>query len=355
MMPGKDKLMKRLLVLALCLVLLLTGCVVVLPQQPAADSTGLTVHYIDVGQADSILLQCDGSNMLIDGGNVGDSQLVVSYLQDQGVKKLDYVVATHAHEDHVGGLAGVLARYQTAAVWCPVEEYDSSCFEDFVTYAEKQGRELYCPQPGSTWTLGSTKITVLGPVKDYDDPNNTSIVLRVDYGKTSFLFTGDAETQSENDILDAGFDVSATVLKVGHHGSETSTGYRWLRSVMPQYGVISCGTDNDYGHPHDEPLSRLRDAEVQVYRTDLQGHIVCTSDGTTVTFTTQKTAAVTNPTEIDGSGQNAHAESFIGNTNSKKFHLPTCSSLPSEKNRITFKTYEEAVAEGYTPCGSCLK
>jgi competence protein ComEC len=203
--------------------------------------------------------------------------------------------------------------------------------------------------------LGSAKITVLGPVKEYDDPNNTSIVLRVDYGKTSFLFTGDAETQAENDILDAGFDVSATVLKVGHHGSETSTGYRWLRAVMPQYGVISCGTDNDYGHPHEQPLSRLRDADVQVYRTDLQGHIVCTSDGTTVSFTAKKHAAVTNPTEIDGSGQNAHAEEFIGNVNSKKFHLPTCSSLPSEKNRITFETYEEAVAEGYTPCGSCLK
>jgi len=347
--------MKRITALILCFVLLLSGCVITQPHTPAADSTGLTVHYIDVGQADCALLQCDGKNMLIDGGNVEDSQLVVSYLRDQDVKTLDYVVGTHAHEDHIGGLAGVLARYPAAAVWCPVQTYDTDCFADFAFYAAKQGRELVLPEAGSVWSLGSARITVLGPVRDYEDTNDTSIVLRVDYGETSFLFTGDAETQAENDILDAGYNVSATVLKVGHHGSETSTGYRWLRSVMPRCGVISCGTGNDYGHPHDGPLSKLRDADVQLYRTDLQGHIVCSSDGTTVTFRTQKPSAVTNPTEMDGSGQNAQAEQFIGNANSKKFHLPTCSSLPSEKNRVFFETYDEAVKQGYTPCGSCLK
>lgn len=351
--------MKRKLAVLLLLTLLLSlfGCA--LPQQPQPQPpvepvSGLTVHFIDVGQADCALLQCGGENMLIDGGNVEDAQLVVSYLRDQDVKNLTYVVGTHAHEDHIGGLAGVLANYKAAAVWCPVEEYTTDCFNDFASYAAKQGRELVLPQPGSVWQLGDAKITVLGPVKAYDDTNNTSIVLRVDYGETSFLFTGDAETQSENDILDAGYDVAVTVLKVGHHGSETSTGYRWLWSVMPKYGVISCGTGNDYGHPHEEPMSRLRDADVQLYRTDLQGHIVCTSDGKTVSFTTKKNAALTNPTEIDGSGQNAHGEGFIGNINSKKFHLPSCSSLPAEKNRIPFETYEEAEKAGYTPCGSCL-
>lgn len=348
--------MKRLTALLLVLLLLLTGCVLEQPQvtMPPETSTGLAVHFIDVGQADCALLQCDGENMLIDGGNVDDSRLVVSYLLDQGVEELTYVVGTHAHEDHVGGLAAVLAVYPTEHVWSAVDSYDTKCFEDFKNYADQQNLELVCPEPGSVYELGSAQITVLGPVKDYDDTNNTSIVLCVDYGETSFLFTGDAEQQAEQDILDAGYDVSATVLKVGHHGSDTSTGYRWLREVAPVYGVISCGADNDYGHPHKEPLSRLRDADVDLYRTDLQGHIVCTSDGKTVTFTTTKQSPVTNPTEVDGSGQNAQTEQFIGNVNSQKFHLPSCGSLPAEKNRIIFETYEDAETAGYTPCGGCI-
>ena len=348
--------MKRIFAALLAISLVLTGCGLPQPQvvMPPETSDGLAVHYIDVGQADSILLQCDGKNMLIDGGNVDDSRLVVSYLLDQGVEDLAYVVGTHAHEDHVGGLAAVLAVYPTQNVWCPVEDYDTKCFEDFKNYTYEQGLEMVCPEPGSVWDLGSAQITVLGPVKEYDDPNNTSIVLRVDYGETSFLFTGDAEKDAEQDILEEGFDVSATVLKVGHHGSDTSSGYRWLRAVAPVYGVISCGVDNDYGHPHDEPLSRLRDADVELYRTDLQGHIVCTSDGKTVSFTTHKQAALTNPTQVDGSGQNAQAGQFIGNINSKKFHLPSCESLPAEKNRVMFDTYEQAEDAGYTPCGGCM-
>ena len=242
--------MKRMIVLLLLLTLLLTGCeLTVSMQQPAAipeNSEGLTVHFIDVGQADSILLLCDGQSMLIDGGNVEDSDLVVAYLQEQGVTKLDYVVNTHAHEDHVGGLPAVLAVYETENLWCPVDEYSSKCFADFLYYADQQELELICPDPGSVYALGSTQITVLGPMKDDYDTNNSSIVLRADYGQTGFVFTGDAEEQAEKDILEYGFDVSATVLKAGHHGSETSTCYQWLRAVDPAYTVISVGEDNSY-------------------------------------------------------------------------------------------------------------
>lgn len=335
--------MKRFLSLILILVLL-CGCTA-----PAPTVTGeLTVHFLDVGQADCTLLQCDGETLLIDGGNVEDSDRVVAYLLDQNVTKLDYVVCTHAHEDHVGGLPAVLAVFETANLWCPVTDYDSRCFEDFLYYADQQNLSLTCPDPGSTYALGDAEITVLGPVSEYDETNNTSIVLRVDYGETSFLFTGDAERQVEQDILDAGFDVSATVLKAGHHGSSTSNSYRWLREVSPVYTVIPVGADNAYGHPHEEVLSRLQDADVTVYRTDLQGHIVCRSDGSRVTFSTQKHTAAASP------AQRAESELLIGNRNSKKFHLPSCSGLPVEQNRVEFSDYDSAIAAGYTPCGNCI-
>lgn len=360
--------MKRILIwlTALSLALNFAGCslpaadTTPAPQTEAAapvteavssDGEALTVHFIDVGQADCALLQCGGENMLIDGGNVADSQLVVSYLLESGVETLTYVVGTHAHEDHIGGLAGVLAVFPTTHVFCPVEEYTTECFADFKSYADQQGLELVRPEPGSVWELGGAEITVLGPVADYDDPNNTSIVLRVDYGETAFLFAGDAEAQAERDILDAGYDVSATVLKVGHHGSETSTCYRWLYEAAPQYGVISCGADNDYGHPHEEPLSRLKDAGVQLYRTDLQGHIICTSDGTQVRFSTEK------ETEATASAETEEAEEtyYIGNIRSKVLHRPSCSGLPEAQNQYRFDDLKFALLLGYTPCSRCME
>lgn len=342
--------MKRLLA-CLLLCLMLTGCVVVqIEENPPAkmleNSEGLEVHYLDVGQADCILLQCDGANMLIDGGNVEDSDLVVAYLLEQGVTALDLVVNTHAHEDHVGGLPGVLAVFETKNVWCPVKTYGSTCFEDFVKYADQQELELVCPAPGSTWALGGAEVQVLGPVKDDYDTNNSSMILRVEYGATSFLFTGDAETEAEKDVLEAGYDVSATVLKVGHHGSETSSSYQWLREVGAEYAVIQVGEGNSYDHPHEIILSRLRDADMTVYRTDLQGHIICYSDGRAVRFETDKSAPVTNPT--------AEPEIFIGNRNSKVFHLDTCSGLPKEENRVIFESYTDAVESGYEPCSRCI-
>ena len=342
--------MKRLAVLFVLLALLLTGCE--LPEKTQSGSvsgTGLTVHYIDVGQADSILLQCDGEAMLIDGGNVADSQTVVSYLQHQGVEELSYVVNTHAHEDHVGGLAGALSQYPAGEVLSPVTEYDSQAFGNFLKYTQEQGLSLTVPEPGDTWTVGTAAVTVLGPVQDYDDTNNTSIVLRVDFGETSFLFTGDMERSAEEDLLESGAWLEADVLKVGHHGSDTSTSYPFLREVDPDYAVISVGENNDYGHPSEDTLSRLRDDDVTVYRTDLQGDVVCTSDGTSLTFTVERNDGIqTNPTEDE-----SQPGTYIGNLNSHVFHRPDCSGLPAEQNQVAFSSREEAVAAGYTPCGRC--
>ena len=355
--------MKKITALFLLLAMMLTlaGCPALDKDTPAPGGY-LEVHYIDVGQADCALIECNGEFILIDGGNVADSQLVVSYLQQHGVEELLAVVCTHAHEDHVGGLAGVLAVFRTYHVYAPTRTYSSKCFDDFAHYTDQQDLEITIPQPGDYLSFGGATMTILGPVESYADPNNTSIVVRIDYGTTSFLFTGDMETQAENDMLEhwgEAYDWHADVLKVGHHGSETSTGYRFLREVMPTYGIISVGEGNSYGHPHEEPLSRLDQAGVTLYRTDKLGTILAYSDGKTITFSWETgNAAPIVPsgthTSVPGSSHSAPAITYIGNKNSKKLHLPTCSNLPAESNRVLFEDYDAAIAEGYLPCGNCM-
>lgn len=346
---------QRLRALALALLLALALCACALdwpeaeaPASGAADGDGgLDVHFIDVGQADSILLTCGGRAMLVDGGNAADSSLVVSYLKRQGVERLDYVVCTHAHEDHAGGLSGPLNACAVGQVFAPVTQYDSKAFSDFVKYTQAQGLEITVPRADTVFSLGGAEVTVLGPRRQYEQVNDTSLVLRVDYGATSFLLTGDMERQAEEDLLADGCRLDATVLKVGHHGSDSSTGYVFLREVMPEYAVLSVGAGNAYGHPSETVLSRLRDAGATVYRTDLQGTVAAHSDGETVAFTAEKQLPST-----DGEEGGAW-DGYIGNVNSRVFHRPDCAGLPAERNQVLFGSREEAVEAGYTPCGRC--
>lgn len=337
---------KRLLALLLLAALLLAGCGAPAAPEPGA---GLEVHFLDVGQADCILVANGGEYLLIDGGNREDSRLVVSYLQELGIQELEGVVCTHPHEDHVGGLPGVLAVYPTHGVYAPSKTYASKVYDNFLYYTDQQGLDVTIPAPGDTLTVGQATLTVLGPVKSYAETNDTSLVLRLDYGDTRFLFTGDMETAAETDMADYWADTPGTldvdVLKVGHHGSDTSTDYRLLHETTPTQAVISVGTGNTYGHPHEEPLSRLAQAEVEVLRTDLLGTIVAHSDGTQVRFSWEN--AQSQPQIPQGQG-------FIGNVSSKKFHTPTCPNLPAPKNQISFETYQQALDAGYTPCGNCL-
>ena len=319
------------------------------------SSDSFKMHFLDVGQALSVLVECDGQYMLYDGGNVDDGSMVVAYLQNQGVEELQYVFCSHAHEDHVGGLAAALAYFPANHVYSPVTEASTTCFKNFVKYTQQQGLQVEVPAVGTVWQLGSATVTQLGPVGQYSDTNDTSIVLRIDYGATSFLLTGDMEATAERDLVNSGANLNVDVLQVGHHGSSTSTSYVFLNEVLPEMGIISCGVNNKYGHPHEETLSILRDAGVDVYRTDLLGTIVIGSDGQNYTIRTDKTAtdAELNPTDPAAAGTAQTA--YIGNVNSKKFHLPTCSNLPAEKNQILFTSYDEAIAAGYTPCSNCIK
>lgn len=341
---------------------------------PLPDGSTFEIHFIDVGQADAALILCDDQAMLIDGGNSEDSSLIYAYLKAHEVTNLDVMVATHGHADHVGGLSGSLNYATVGTAYSPVTTYDSKAFQNFTKYLDKQGVQITVPNSGDTFSLGSASVEILGPISPSDEPNNTSIVLRITYGNTRFLFTGDAETLEENEILDAGYDVSCDVLKVGHHGSNTSTGYRWLRESAPTYAVISVGTGNSYGHPTEATLSKLRDADVITYRTDMQGTIICTSDGTNITFQTEKNADAdtlsgageggnhTNESEsgdtenVSQTSSGSSDATYIVNINSDKFHYPSCSSVDSmsEKNKLEVtSSRDELVADGYSPCGRC--
>lgn len=253
------------------------------------ENSNFEVHFIDVGQADSALIECDGETMMIDGGNVADSNVVAAYLKKEDVTELNYVVCSHAHEDHVGGLSGALSVTKADNIYAPKTETNTKAYKNFKKKAEEQNVEIKHPNIGDKIQLGSSTVEFLGPVDENGkDLNSTSIVLKITYGNTSFLFTGDAESDEEEEILNSGADLKSTVLKVGHHGSRTSTSYPFLREVMPQYAVISVEKGNSYGHPNEETLSKLSDAGVEVYRTDESGDIVMTSDGNNISITTSK-------------------------------------------------------------------
>ena len=321
------------------------------PAMPVTTPSGeFVVYFLDVGQAAAAFVYSDGATMLIDGGGASSSNLIYSFLERNSIDHIDYIINTHPHEDHVGGLSGALNRVSSVGtVLGSATDYDTRAFENFTRYLNEHNKEITIPKAGDSFMLGSATVEILAPLRDYNDVNNNSIVLKITYGETSFLFKGDAERESELDMVESGIDLSVDVLKVSHHGSDTSTTYPFLRAVMPEIAVISSGVDNQYGHPHDNTLSRLRDADVKVYRTDLQGDIIIRSDGINLTVETQKNADIqTNPTE-------PIIEEFthIGNLSSKKFHKPDCHTLPAEHNRVHLETREHAIDNGFDPCGNC--
>ena len=240
---------------------------------------GLYVHYIDVGQGDSELVCCNGEYMLIDAGEPDASDAVLEYLDRHGIDKLDYLVCTHSHSDHCGGLDAVVESLEVETVFTSPYAGDSPSYEIFTDAVYGAGLELTVPELGESYRLGEASFSFLGPLENYDNNNDDSLVLRLEYGDTSFLFTGDMTAKAEKDLINDGASLRCDVLKVGHHGSSGSSCYQFLYEAQPSIGVISCEKGNRYGHPHEEALSRLNDADVTVYRTDLEGSIVIFSDG----------------------------------------------------------------------------
>lgn len=251
---------------------------------------GLSVHFIDVGQGDSAFIWCGGEAMMIDGGPNASDGKAEQYVAAYGIKTLKYMVPTHPDEDHVGGLVDVVQKLTVQNAIMTDATANTHTFENLLTSIKNRHVHVLRAKVGDRYTLGGATFTIKGPVKEYGDTNDMSIVLKLQYQNRSFLFTGDAPTTSEADMLATGEDLSADVLKVGHHGSKTATSPAFLKAVSPRYGIISVGADNKYGLPNQPVLNRLQAAGVQLLRTDKLGTIVVQTDGNNLTVKTEKTA-----------------------------------------------------------------
>ncbi|CAM2943445.1 ComEC/Rec2 family competence protein [Hathewaya histolytica] len=244
----------------------------------------LTIHYINVGQGDAELIQFKGKNLLIDAGPNKSSEQLLTYLRRTGVKRLDFVIATHPHEDHIGNMDDVIREFEIGEFIAPKVSANTKSFEWMLKNLKSKGLKITTAKAGLKLDIHKNlKCEFVAPNKDkYDDLNNYSAVVKLTYGKNRFLFTGDAETLSEKEILAKGFDISADVLKFGHHGSSTSSSKDFLRKVNPKIGIVSCAKGNNYGHPHKETLSKIKEFQIKTYRTDIDGDIILVSDGSNI-------------------------------------------------------------------------
>lgn len=252
----------------------------------SAPSGLLKVHFIDVGQGDSELIQTpDDKTMLIDTGTNASTTSLINYLRSRNVSRIDYLVLTHPHEDHIGGADAVIKDFEVINIYMPKVTATTKTFEDVVNAMRSKGLKASQPAPGTSFALGTANCKILGPINtDTDNLNTYSIILKLTYGINSFIFTGDAQVSNEEDMINRGYNLSADVLKVGHHGSKTSTSQDFLDAANPKYAVISCAKGNDYGHPHQETMDKLAAKHIPVYRTDECGTIISTSDGRSISF-----------------------------------------------------------------------
>lgn len=283
--------MKKVLTVILSLAFLL---VILYSPQKMAKTTkdNLEVHVIDVGQGDSILIKDGNEAMLIDGGRRSSSETVVNYLKEQGVKDLKYVIGTHPHEDHIGGLIAVLDSFKVENILLPNVINNTIAFEDLLDSIERNDLKITKPSISEKLNVGESELITLAPNSEkYSLTNNYSIVLKLNHGENSFLFTGDAEKTSEKEMFESNKRLlKADVLKVGHHGSKTSSSEKFLDQVKPKYAIISVGNKNSYGHPDKETLAKYYERNVGVYRTDLDGTVVVISDGKNLEFLKKKIA-----------------------------------------------------------------
>ena len=332
------------------------------PEPSITNDTPIEVHFIDVGQADAILIKAPtGENMLIDAGNNADRPEVVSYLKKQGINKIDVLVGTHPHEDHIGGLDNVINSFDIGQIYMPKVSHTTKTFEDVLIAIQNKGLKVTTPVPGSTFDLGTAKCTILAPNNSsYEGLNNYSIVVKLEYGNTSFLFTGDAESVSEQEMLSKGYDLKTDALKIGHHGSDSSTTQAFLDAVNPKYAIIMVGKDNSYGHPSKVVMDRLQAKSVAVYRTDENGTIVATSDGNNITFNVKPGSYSSGETTSSAAPEPSPSVTVPTNdrivywtSSGKSYHYTkSCSTLSRSKNILEGPLSSCPKTD---PCDKCVK
>jgi len=320
------------------------------PTAQKTDSTDfksdLKVHFIDVGQADSILVELPNSQiMLIDGGNKVDGPSVLKYLKSLKIKTIDYLVATHPHEDHIGGLSAIIKELEIKSIYMPDVTANTEIFGELLDAIEDKGLKINIAKAGAgILSIPDLKISIVAPVKtEYANLNDYSAVIKLTYKKTSFLFAGDAEAESEGQIT---ADIKADVLKVGHHGSSAATSESFLKKVNPSAAVISVGKDNSYGHPSKVTLERLNRAGVKVYRTDKAGTIIATSNGKDISI--DKSPSAYESDNSNNNNKNTSVTVYITKTGTK-YHRDGCKYLSKSKIAISL----EQAKKSYGPCSVC--
>ena len=286
----KAKSLKLIAALALCA---LTICLCACDEwshntsTPTAVTGKLQVHFIDVGQGDSILIDLGTTEVLIDAGE--KSPGVTDYLKKYVDGDLEVMVATHPHSDHIGGLLKVLDEFTVDNIWVNGDTATSKTYTDFMTKATGEGAQMHEARRGNTIVAGALTFKVLNPPATlFSDTNNNSIVLQLDYGNVDFLFTGDAGIAAEESMINAGVLSDINILKVGHHGSRSASSPAFLNIIKPEAAVYMAGIGNDYGHPHQETLTALANIGAKIYGTDVNGSITISTDGATYTIQTEK-------------------------------------------------------------------
>jgi len=354
---------------------------------PEPVSQELTVHFIDVGQGDCTLITCGDETMLIDAGDNNQGTKIQNYLQHEGISKLKYVVCTHPDADHIGGMDVILYKFDCETIFMTDEEKDTATYRDVIDTIENKIYKKTLPVVGEQYRLGDAEFTIVAPSQMREDSNNNSIALMLSHGNNTYLFTGDAEEDEESDIVKLDLPAGIDVYKTGHHGSKSSSSEELLNAITPKYAVISCGEGNKYGHPHAQTLNNFRMMGIQVFRTDEQGTIIASSNGEEITWNcspstswiagepigtqeesskpepeseaaqqTETQAAIDVPPVVAEETNPPASVTYICNTNTKKFHYPTCSSVDQmkETNKLEVNlSRDEVIAQGYVPCKRC--
>ena len=346
------------------------------------SNSEMKVHFLDVGQGLSVLVQSDGKNLIYDGGDKKTSSFVVSYLKDQNVKSIDYLVSSHYDSDHMAGLIGCLKVFKVKNVISSDYVHDSKLYTSFVNAVKDKGLKMKHPSVGKTFQLGSASFEILAPKTiDANGSNDNSVAIKITNGNNSIVLTGDAEHSSEADMCNSGIDLNCDILVLGHHGSATATSWDFLQETVPEYAVVSCGKDNKYGHPDKDTMDKLQSMDIQVYRTDKQGTITALSDGTNWKWSaepcndyssgdpndngtqpatqSQSTEAVSQPetqpaveqTPIVTQDTGQENIVWVSETGSKYHRINNCGRMNPDK--AVQMSQSDAEARGLEPCKKC--